>query len=206
MKSFAGCLMSESGRFYMDEAGVVQRFEAAAHNPVTEEERGDARFWSPKTTACAVDTLIVPCGVKGFCREFMRHVRVRKRFELPDGLVSIGSLCAPDAPYAGCVFSHSELPSVCIPESVNVIGDYAFGHSLIGVLQLPLLRHCPYSRQFKDSRASVLRLPNVLRDFVRLVGDHLCIHRALPGAEARTGFGCLRSLCSNARIGGLEFY
>ena len=82
---------------------------------------------------------------------------------------------------------------------------FAFGLSHIGTLQLPLMQHCPYARQFKDSQISVLRLPNALRDSVRHDGDSLMIDGVLPGTENVSDFGCLRSLC-NSRIHKLEFY
>ena len=188
------CLTSESGRFYLDESCIVQRFEPAGGNLFDEFYDG----------LCSrhVDTLIVPCGVKGFCDEFMRYVHVRVKFELPQGLVEIGKAEIG----VGCVFANCILPSVVIPESVQEIGSFAFGHSRIGTLQLPLMQHCPYARQFKDSHISVLSLPRVLRDSVHHGGDCLKIDGVLPGAGNVSDFGCLRSLQCNAHIDQLEFY
>ena len=64
------CLTSESGRFYLDNSGIVQRFEPADGNMFDE-------FYDGLCTR-HIDTLIVPCGTKGFCDQFMRSVRVRQ--------------------------------------------------------------------------------------------------------------------------------
>ena len=188
------CLTSESGRFYLDESGMVQRFEPADNNPFVEFYDG----------LCSrhIDTLIIPCGVKGFCDEFMRSVHVRVKFELPQGLVEIGKTEIGD----GCVFANCIIPSVIIPESVQEIGTFAFGLSRIGILQLPVMQHCPYARQFKDSHISVLRLPSALRDSVRHDGDSLMIDGFLSKLEYISDFGCLRSLQYNTHIDQLEFY
>ena len=192
------CLTSESGRFYLDESGIVQRFEPADGNMFDE-------FYDDLCTR-HIDTLIVPCGAKGFCGQFMRSVHVRVKFELPQGLVEIGNdeenLSGNDV---GCVFANCTLPSVSIPEGVQKIGRFAFGNSRIGTLQLPLIRHCTYSRQFKGSHISVLRLPNALRDVVHQESDHLRVHGILPGAENYSD-GWLHSLACNAYIDQLEFY
>ena len=192
------CLKSESGRFYLDESGIVQRFEPADGNLFDEFYDG----------LCSrhVDTLIVPCGVKGFCDQFMRSVHVRVKFELPQGLVEIGNdedfLSGNDV---GCVFANCTLPSVGIPESVQMIGRFAFGNSRIGTLQLPLILHRSYARQFKGSHISVLRLPNALRDLVHHESDRLRVHGTLPGAENYYP-GWLYSLACNAYVDYLEFY
>ena len=193
------CLKSESGRFYLDEFGMVQRFEPTGGNLFDEFYDG----------LCSrhVDTLIVPCGVKGFCDEFMRYVHVRVKFELPQGLVEIGKAEVDnDGNWVGGVFANCTLPSVIIPESVQNIGYFAFGNSRIGTLQLPLIQHCPYARQFKDSHVSVLRLPSVLRDLSHLEGERLKVDGILPGAENDSDFGYLRSLVWNTYIDQLEFY
>ena len=191
------CLTSESGRFYLDEFGIAQRFEPADGNVFDESYDG---FCSRH-----VDTLIVPCGVKGFCDQFMRSVHVRVKFELPQGLVEIGNdedfLSGNDV---GCVFANCTLPSVSIPESVQKIGRFAFGNSHIGTLQLPLIRCRPYARQFKGSHISVLRLPNALRDLVHQEGERLRVDGTLPGEKHPPGW--LHSLACNAYIDQLEFY
>lgn len=186
-------LTSESGRFILDGAGVVQRFEPSEDNPLTEVNEGAPHH--------AIGTLVVPRGVRGFCDEFMRSVHVKSRFELPDGLVSIGGTTA----FPGCVFADCDLPLVVIPEGVREIGTFAFGCARIETLQMPLVR-CEYARQFKEARIGTLRLPGVLRNSVALRGSSLHTDGELPVGNERE-LGWLRSICCNdTQIGKLEFY
>ena len=193
MNYTARILTSESGRFILDEAGIVQRFEPSEDNPLTEVYEG--------ATHHAIDTLVVPRGVRGFCDGFMRDVQVKSRFDLPDGLVSIGGTRA----FPGCVFADCELPLVIIPESVREIGTFAFGHARIDTLQMPMVR-CEYARQFKEARIGTLRLPGILRNAVALRGSDLQLDGELPDDDD-SELGWLRSLCCNdTQIGKLEFY
>ena len=107
----------------------------------------------------SIRTLIVPKGVKGFASDFMRGVRVIEKFELPDGLLSIGNNSFDFEHSQHCVFANCILPSVTIPDSVKEIGNFAFGHSHIEALQLPSSLRSPYGRQFKDSYIGTLVLP-----------------------------------------------
>ena len=77
-------LYSESGTFFIDKDGVVQRFEPAADNPFIEEETEiEVRY--KYSTHRSIRTFVVPEGVKGFDRGFMGVIRFIERFELPDG-------------------------------------------------------------------------------------------------------------------------
>ena len=186
-------LTSESGRFHLDGAGVVQRFEPSEDNPLTDVHEGAPHH--------AIDTLVVPGGVRGFCDEFMRGVQVKSRFDLPDGLVSIGGTTA----FPGCVFADCDLPLVVIPEGVREIGTFAFGNARIDTLQMPLVR-CEYARQFKEARIGTLRLPGILRNAVALCGSCLRTDGELPDDDRRE-LGWLDSMCCNdTQIGRLEFY
>lgn len=141
-------LTSESGVFYVDDNGIVQRFKHSDGNLFVDEET-EIKTNYTNTTHKSICNFIVPKGVKGFVSDFMRGVRVIDKFVLPDTLESIGMCC-----FANCI-----LPSVIIPDSVKTIGDFAFGHSHIDILQLPESLHSPYGRQFKDSNIGTLILP-----------------------------------------------
>lgn len=144
-----GCtLRSESGSFVIDGKGIVQRFEPSSANPFIEEETTIKANYTYGTYK-SIRTFIVPKGVKGFVTDFMRATRVVERFQLPEGLTCIGENC-----FVNCV-----LPKVVIPQSLQHLGLFAFGHSQIDVLQLPATLCSPYGRQFKDSHIGVLRLP-----------------------------------------------
>ena len=155
-------LESESGRFYIDKDGIVQRFEPTEDNPFVDD---DSDYTVTKVHK-AIHTLIVPKGVKGFVSDFMRGVRVTERFELPEGLISIGNNSFDIGDGVHCVFANCILPTVIIPQSVKVVGNFAFGHTRIETLQLPASLHSPYGRQFKDSSIGTLRLPKEWKEVV----------------------------------------
>ena len=163
-------LESESGLFFVDENGIAQRFEPAKDNPFFDEETEHNDNYTFKTDK-SIRTLIIPKGVKGFVSDFMRGVRVTERFELPEGLISIGNNSFDIGKEQHCVFANSILPDVIIPQSVEEIGIFAFGHTRIKSLQLPATLRSPYGRQFKDSDIEFLRLPKEWKDFVSLDND-----------------------------------
>lgn len=158
-------LKSESGVFFLDEHGIVERFEPSTDNPFI-EERTEENF----KTHQSIHSLIVPEGVKGFVSEFMRGVRVLDRFELPNGLLSIGNNSFSFLDWQQGVFADCILPSVVIPESVQVLGNFAFGHSHIESLQLPATLRGIYGRQFKDGHIGVLKLPAEWENDVEIDG------------------------------------
>lgn len=166
-KGYEKLLNSESGTFYIDNHSIVQRFEPTAVNPFIEEKTVIEANFTFKTDK-SIRTFIVPKGVKGFCSGFMRYTRVLERFELPDGLLNIGSNSFDYATECNCVFANCILPSVVIPESVTEIGLFTFGHSHIGNLQLSKTLHSPYGRQFKDSHIGTLTLPKEWKEYVAL--------------------------------------
>lgn len=156
-------LNSESGTFFIDDKGIVQRFDPAVDNPfIKEETKINTNF--TYTTRRSIRTFIVPEGVKGFVSNFMRDTRVLERFELPDGLLSIGSYSDDNK----CIFANCIFPTVVIPESVKEIGIFAFGRTHIDSLQLPESLHSPYGRQFSDSYIGTLILPKEWKDVVSL--------------------------------------
>lgn len=184
-------LQSESGTFFIDEYGILQRFEPAADNPFIEEmtELNDNYTY---TTHKSIRTLIIPNGVKGFVSDFMRGIKVVEKFELPEGLINIGEDC-----FANCI-----LPMVAIPKSVQEIGIFAFGHTHIDTLQLPATLHSPYLRQFKDSHIGALKLPKEWKNHVAL-GEYneLCLDNERFDSDKYGYLGW-----SSTKIGKMEFY
>ena len=166
-KEFA--LTSESGTFYVNDGGIVLRFEPSEGNPIKEEKVDEPQAYYGFVVKKSIKHLIVPEGVKGFVSDFMRGIRVLERFSLPDGLLSIGNdtyeVVTNDAQ---CVFADCILPTVVVPESVKELGSFAFGHTHIECLQLSESLHSPYGRQFKDSFIDTLRLPEKWKDGVSL--------------------------------------
>ena len=149
---------SSSGRFLVDNNGIALSFEPSEDNEYIIEET-ELNAYNQHHPNKSIKTLIVPKGVKGFASEFMREVRVIEKFELPDGLLSIGNNSFDFEHSQHCVFANCILPSVTIPNSVKEIGVFAFGYSRIETLQLPSSLRSPYGRQFKGSYIGTLVLP-----------------------------------------------
>lgn len=160
-------LYSESGAFVVDRNGIVQSFEPSEGNPFFDEKtelNGNYIYCTHRS----IRTLIVPDSVKGFAPDFMRGFRVIERFELPEGLISIGNNSSDIKEGVHDVFADCILPTVIIPPSVKEMGIFAFGHTHIESLQLPASLHSPYGRQFKDSYIRTLRLPQEWKGIVSL--------------------------------------
>ena len=158
LKPFTKYIESSSGRFLVDNNGIALSFEPSEDNEYIIEET-ELNAYNQHHPNKSIKTLIVPKGVKGFASEFMREVRVIEKFELPDGLLSIGNNSFDFEHSQHCVFANCILPSVTIPNSVKEIGVFAFGYSRIETLQLPSSLRSPYGRQFKGSYIGTLVLP-----------------------------------------------
>lgn len=184
-------LTSESGTFFLDDQGIVQSFGPSNNNQFVDEET-EMKANYTFTTYKSIRTFIVPEGVKGFTPDFLRGVRVVERFELPAGLLDIGECC-----FANCI-----LPDVIIPDSVESIGIFAFGHTYIESLQLPTTLQAPYGRQFKDSYIGTLKLPIKWKGKASLGerGDLQIEETCQPDSK----YGYLR--WPSTKIGNLEFY
>ena len=181
------CLRSESGAFPIDKDGVARCFFEAEGNPMLSEHHGYCRK--------AINSFVVPHGVKGLDSRILSEVWVREKFELPEGLVHIGRGSSPFGP---CAFTKCDLPTVVIPPSVETLGAYAFAKCQIQRLRLPLLNNCPYERQFKGASIGVLELS----------ADWQKVDAELTGRSwQESGFGCLYSLFCNAdSIGEVRYY
>ncbi len=171
-------LESISGKFYVDERGILHHFEPSIDNDyIIEETECEYNYFF--RTHRSIRTFIVPEGVKGFASEVMRYTRVVERFELPDGLLFIGNTSEQEYD-SSCVFADCILPSVTIPDSVKEIGVYAFGGTHIDTLQLPSSLRSPYLRQFKDSHIGTLVIPSEWKDFVTIHEHRYTFNGLMP--------------------------
>lgn len=193
-------LRSESGIFHIDDCGIVHRFEPSEENPFIDEKTEFRKNYSTITYK-SIRTFVVPKGIKGFVSGFMRYTRVLERFELPDGLLSLGNNSFDINTACNCVFADCILPTVVIPESVKEIGIYAFGASHIDCLQLPATLNSPCGRQFKDSYIATVRLPKEWEHGVSLVEGQLRFSGRLLDNEK---YGCFR--WPGTQVGSLEFF
>ena len=152
-------LESESGLFECDADGMLLKFYPASDNIITEpriRERYDytTDYYNPH-----IRHLIIPSGIKSIPAEFFRYGCVEEHIEFPDTLISIGE----DS--HGCAFADTCLPDVIIPDSVKDIGVFAFGHSVIKSVRLPLGLSCLYARQFKGAHIETLYLPKTKEEY-----------------------------------------
>lgn len=197
--SYPSIIENESGRFEIDEQGMVYKFLPSNSNPFIEEITTIKENYYFETRA-SIKTLIVPFGVKGFRGHFLRGIKVVERFELPESLVSIGSCDSKHDSYS-CVFADCILPTVKLPYSLREIGDFAFGHTHINCLYIPESLKSPYERQFKDSYIGTLYLPKAWDNdaqFNRNGG----IEASFISFEGEWGYLCWPS----TKIGELKFY
>ena len=149
--------VNESGRFTCSKTGKLMDYVPSADNilkPVLHERYTyhDA-YYEP-----CVKHLVIPEGVTSFKAEFFREGYVRDRIVFPSTLVSIGD---DDFDDNGCVFANTILPDVVIPESVKMIGIFAFGASQIKSVRFPrgFSFGDKYLRQFKGCHIGNLILP-----------------------------------------------
>lgn len=150
---------SSSGRFLVDDNGIALSFEPSEDNEYVVEET-ELNAYNQHHPNKSIRTLIVPKGVKGFASDFMSGVRVIEKFELPDGLLSIGNNSFDFEHSQHCVFANCILPSVNIPKSVKEIGVLAFAYTNFETLQIPSTTiYSTIGRQFLNSNIGTLMLP-----------------------------------------------
>lgn len=160
-------LESESGLFCIDKDGMLTEFRPSEDNPIIVTKKEEPFALNGYIEERSIRHLIIPKGVKGFADDVIRYLKVKERFELPDGLLYIGN-SLHDKGSNGCVFAQCDLPSVKIPTTVKELGTFAFGHSHIGYLHIPSTIRSPYSRQFKDAYIGTLCLPKEWKDYISL--------------------------------------
>lgn len=157
---------SPSGKFCVDIAGILLSFTPSKDNPVhyTEVEN-ELNPYQPVQIEKEphLDTLIIPEGVKSLPAEFMRGYHIDSKLVFPETLESMGDIRWDDMTNeCHCVLANTHLPEVIMPESVKMIGTFAFGHSHIKRLVFENAINCEYARQFKDSHIDELVIPKAM--------------------------------------------
>lgn len=169
-------LRNESGTFYVDKLGVLQAFRCSPEN--------NADHCSEPETK-RLYKLHIPEGVTVLKEEAFRHYTVLEELTFPDSLMLMGT-------GYGCALANCSLPDVVIPETLRILGTFAFGCSALRSLRLPENAAWEYARQFKGSQIGTLYLSQKYREKSNDSG----IHRSADGQ------GYLHSLLVNdIRIG-----
>lgn len=144
---------NETGLYECNEHGMLMKYYPSVDNLLSEHivrERYTFRdsYYSP-----CVKRMIIPEGVKSLRDEFFRGGLVENELILPSTLTSIEY----------CVLANTHLSKVVLPDSLEMIGGFAFGNSIIEELVYPRkMLDYPYLRQFKGSRIKHLYLPKEL--------------------------------------------
>jgi len=140
-------LRNESGIFYVDKLGVLQAFCCSPEN--------NADTCSVKDTK-RLYTLHIPEGVTVLKENAFSFSTVLKKLTLPYSLRLMGT-------GNGCVLQGCSLPDVVIPETVDILGTFAFGCSSLRSLRLPEYAVWEAARQFKSSKIGTLYLSKKYR-------------------------------------------
>ena len=140
-------ITNSSGSFCVDKQGVLQNFCCSLENNADTCSEHDTK---------KLYTLHIPEGVTVLKEDAFRDYTILHKMTLPDSLRLIGT------GYGG-VLADCSLPDVVIPETVQILGDYAFAHSSFRSLRLPENAAWKYARQFKQSTIGTLYLSKKYR-------------------------------------------
>lgn len=166
-------LRNECGSFWVDDAGVLQRFDCDYYN------KANRYSFASFDSNPRVLNLHIPEGVTALPEYAFRFYDVLWDFSLPDSLEVLGT-----GPLA---FQRARLPEVRLPKSLKVLGDAAFHSCCIHDLYLPEEMPWPYARHFKEASIGVLHISRRYQD---------------GAAATKLGEGVWRSLQINdVRIG-----
>ena len=171
-------ITNETGTFTIDDNGVLKNYQSIRDNQITEN------VWR---------CLDIPEGVRVIPEEAFCRCYVQERLTFPKSLRVIGD-------GYGCAFANSILPHVELPETLETLGDLAFGHSHMRSLRIPKGLKSEYGRQFKESTIGILYLPEEFR----AENTHLCFCEKYEWGKEQYGY--IRSiLVNNVKIGEIVF-
>lgn len=171
-------ITNETGTFTIDDNGVLKNYQSTEDNQIKEN------VWR---------CLDIPEGVRvipewAFCR-----CHVQERLTFPKSLRVIST-------EGGCAFANSTLPHVELPETLEVLGDFAFGHSNMRSMRIPRGLKSKYARQFKESAIGTLYLPEEFR------ADDTPCGFSEKYEWGKEQYGYIRSmLVNNVEIGEIVF-
>lgn len=171
-------LSNETGTFYLDISGRLIGFQSAGDNLIAEN------VWR---------CLDIPEGVRVIPEDAFRWCHVLERLTFPKSLRAIST-------GDGCAFANSILPHVELPDTLEELGCFVFGHSTMRSVRIPKGLRSIYNRQFKESRIGTLYLPEEFR------ADDTPYGFCEKYAWGREQYGYIRSiLVNNVEIGTVIF-
>lgn len=144
---------NETGLYECDEQGMLMKYYPSIDNLLGESVVREHYTFGDEYYSPCVKRMVIPEGVKSLRDEFFRGGLVENELILPSTLTSIEY----------CVLANTHLSKVILPDSLEMIGGFAFGNSIIEELVYPRkIFDYPYLRQFKGSRIKHLFLPKEL--------------------------------------------
>lgn len=156
---------NETGLYECDEQGRLMKYYPSIDNLLGESVMREHYTFGDEYYSPCVKRMVIPEGVKSLRDEFFRGGLVENELILPSTLTSIGSH------HEGRVLANTHLSKVVLPDSLEMIGTFAFENSIIEELVYPRkIFDYPYLRQFKGSRINNLFLPKEL--FCSLFGKY----------------------------------
>lgn len=171
-------ITNETGTFTIDNNGVLINYQSTENNQIAEN------VWR---------CLDIPEGVRVIPEWAFRDCEILERLTFPKSLrvISTGGAGA---------FSWSKLPHVELAETLEELGDFAFGHSSMCSVRIPKGLKSEYGRQFKESSIGTLYLPEVFR----AENTHLGFCEKYEWGKEQYGY--IRSiLVNNVEIGEIVF-
>lgn len=148
---------NETGLYECDEQGMLMKYYPSIDNLLGESVVREHYTFGDEYYNPCVKRMVIPEGVKSLRDEFFRGGLVENELILPSTLTSIGSH------HERCVLANTHLSKVVLPDSLEMIGVFAFDNSIIEELVYPQkLLDYPYLRQFNGSRIKHLFLPKEL--------------------------------------------
>lgn len=148
---------NNTGIYECDERGMLMEYYPSIDNLLGVSIVRERYTFGDDCFSPCVKRMVVPEGVKSLRTGFFRGGLVENELIFPATLTSIGSQ------HEDCVLANTRLSKVVLPDSLEMIGCFAFGNSIIEELVYPQkIFDYPYLRQFKGARIKHLFLPKEL--------------------------------------------
>ena len=161
-------LKNETGLFECDEDGKLLSYYPSINVLMEKTEVRERYTYRDSYYRPCIHSMIVPEGVTSFCREFFRGGMIEGDLVLPQTLKVIGT------EIDDCVFADSSIGRVILPNTIESIGDFAFGKSNIEELVYPdKIIELQYARQFKGTKINKLLLPQNIFDYLQVQGRRI---------------------------------
>ncbi len=161
-------LENETGLFLCEENGKLLSYYPSIEVLMEKTKVREHYTYGESYYKPSIHSLIIPEGITSFSREFFRGGYIAGTLELPSTLKTIGT----EKDY--CVFANTFIGRVVLPDSIESIGEFAFGNSKIEEFVYPdKIIEVQYARQFKGTSINKLLLPERVFDYLQAQGRRI---------------------------------